>query len=88
MDYVNEFTSKNYETFANTLCTHDIYDFFRIPGYNVPIVSEPMFYNLFFMTLFGFNLDKTKERLKDLENLKLLPSFQNLSDEDIFYQKE
>ena len=67
VDYIKGFTLKNYETFANTLCTHDIYDYFKIPGYGVPIISEPLFYNLKYMALFSFNQNTTLERLDDLD---------------------
>jgi len=61
LDYIKYFSLINYEIFANSFFTHDIYENFRIPGYNVPIISEPIFYNLIFKSLFSFNLIGIKE---------------------------
>ena len=83
VDYIKGFTLKNYETFANTLCTHDIYDYFKIPGYGVPIISEPLFYNLKYMALFSFNQNTTLERLDDLDKYTL---YLHLTEEQIFNQ--
>ena len=68
--YIQLFTLKNYEIFANSFFTHDIYDHFRIPGYNIPIITEPFFYNIFFQTLFSFNLNKTNEKLNEVEEIR------------------
>ena len=35
-----------YQDFTNSLFSHDIYDFFRIPEYKVPIMKTPFFINI------------------------------------------
>ena len=82
--YIQLFTLKNYEIFANSFFTHDIYDYFKIPGYGVPIISEPLFYNLKYMALFSFNQNTTLERLDDLDKYTL---DLHLTEEQIFNQK-
>ena len=55
-DYVLLFALKNYQIFANSIITHDIYEYFRIPGYNVPIIERsPFFMNIDYLTVFGFD---------------------------------
>ena len=69
LDYVNYFSYINYQTFANSIITHNIYEYFRMPGYNVPIIDDPLYYNLIFLSLFGFNSSKISNKIKELNNV-------------------
>ena len=55
----------NYQTFTNSLFSYDIYDSFRIPGYRVPIMDRPLFYNYNYSTTFGFNRSKVNKKYDD-----------------------
>ena len=61
-DYVFKYAIKNYQIFSNSIITHDIYEYFRIPGYNEPIIDgSPYFINIDYLTVFGFDRDLIKE---------------------------
>ena len=80
--YINIYTMKNYQILANSIITHDIYDYFRIPGYNVPIIERsPNFININYLTIFGFD----RELIKEFDsNFSILAQESNMSKEDIF----
>ena len=80
--YINIYTMKNYQILANSIITHDIYDYFRIPGYNVPIIERsPNFININYLTIFGFD----RELVKEFDsNFSILAQESNMSKEDIF----
>ena len=60
---VRRFSLNHYQLFANSLFSCNIYDSFRIPGYGVPIMDQPLFFNLNFSTIFGFNYSKINQQL-------------------------
>ena len=67
--YIKLFTLQNYQLFSNSIITHDIYDYFRIPGYNIPIVDKhPLFYNQRFLAMFGFDHKIISDKLKELND--------------------
>ena len=69
VDYIQFFVLRNYQIFSRSIITHDIYEYFRIPGYNVPILEkEPLFYNQIFLALFGFNHRTISNKLKELND--------------------
>ena len=69
-NYIMYFSLRNYQIFENSIITHDIYDYFRIPGYNVPILDrQPLFYNLLYLSLFGFNHTAISLKLKELNDM-------------------
>ena len=65
--YVQLFSMFFYQTFFNSLISHDIYDNFRIPGYGVPIIDNPLFYNLNYSTIFCFNHSKISNKIKEIK---------------------
>ena len=69
-DYVYNFSLANYQTFSSSIITHDIDQFFRIPGYNVPVIDKPLYSNLMYLSLFSFDYNKTSNRIKELNNSK------------------
>ena len=75
---VQGFSMLNYQTFSNAIITHDIYDHFRIPGYGVPLIDNPLFYNLNYSTLFSYNHSLISDKLNEyaIENLKTQESFE------------
>ena len=62
-EHVYNFALNHYQSFSHSILTHDIYDFFRIPGYNVPIIEDPLFYSINYSTLFSFNKSKIKGKI-------------------------
>ena len=67
--YIKLFTLQNYQLFSNSIITHDIYDYFRIPGYNIPIVDKhPLFYNRRYLAMFGFDHKIISDKLKELND--------------------
>ena len=69
-NYVDFFSLANYQTFSSSIITHDIDQFFRIPGYNVPVIDKPLYSNLMYLSLFSFDYNKTSNRIKELNNSK------------------
>ena len=61
-DYIKNFSLVNYQTFANSLITHDIYQYFRMPGYGVALMDTPLFLSLNFSVVFSFDQNKMKNR--------------------------
>ena len=69
INYIKEFVWRNYQLFSNSILTHDIYNYFRIPGYDVPILDkQPLFYHLFSSSLFGFNHTTISNKIKELSD--------------------
>ena len=58
----------SYQPLSNTIVYHDIYESFRIPGYNVPIIKTPLFNNINFSTLICFNASKIHQKLIEIQN--------------------
>ena len=65
--FVQLFSLFFYQTFSNSIISHDIYDNFRIPGYGVPIIDNPLFYNLNYSTIFCFNHSKISNKIKEIK---------------------
>lgn len=63
-EYIHNFALYHYETFAHSIFSTNIFDSFRIPGYGVPIMDEPLFFNFNYSALFGFNRTKIDDDLK------------------------
>ena len=68
-NYVQLFSLDNYQLFANSIVNHDIYSYFRIPGYNVPMIETPLYYNFIFSTIFGFDYSLISDKIKEIENI-------------------
>jgi len=62
-NFVKKFAYKHYQTFCNSLFTNNIFDSFRIPGYGVPIMDKPLFFNQHYKTIFTFNNSKMNAEL-------------------------
>ena len=60
-------TIKKYQSMANSIIFHDIYDFFRIPGYDVPIINSPLFTNVNYSSIFSFNASKIHNKLIEVQ---------------------
>ena len=58
-------TIKNYEQMSSMLFSHDIYNTFRIPGYDVPIFKSPVFADVYADFLFSYNGTLIYQILKD-----------------------
>ena len=56
-----------YQQFSNSLFSHDIYDFFRIPGYNVPIMEIPFIINVNTSILLCHNGTRIHKLLLDIQ---------------------
>ena len=65
-EFIKNFSLKNYQTFSNSIISHDIYYYFRMPGYGVSICDDPLFYNKYYLTLFTFNESKISNEMKYL----------------------
>ena len=63
LNFVKKFAHKHYQTFCNSLFTNNIFDSFRIPGYGVPIMDKPLFFNQHYKTIFTFNNSKMNAEL-------------------------
>ena len=48
-------TLLHYQAMVNTFIYHDIYDFFRIPGYNIPLIDSQLYVSINLSTIFSFN---------------------------------
>ena len=81
-EYVKNFSLVNYQTFANSIITHDIYEYFKIPGYGVPIIDDPLFYNLRFSTMFTFDYNKSINKIKQYEYIETITPQESI--ENIF----
>ena len=81
-EYVKDFSLVNYQTFANSIITHDIYEYFKIPGYGVPIIDDPLFYNLRFSTMFTFDYNKSINKIKQYEYIETITPQESI--ENIF----
>ena len=68
-DFVKDFSLKNYQTFAYSIITHDIHEYFRIPGYGIPIIDDPLFYNYWYSTMFTFDYSKSSNKIKEFANI-------------------
>ena len=66
--FVLKFSWKHYQTFCNSLFTNNIFDSFTIPGYGVPIMDKPLFFNQHYKTIFTFNQTKINAELDLYEN--------------------
>ena len=66
--FVQAFSLFNYKAFTNSIFSHDIYDAFSIPGYGVPILDNPLFYNEHYKTIFGYNHSKINAELDLLQD--------------------
>ena len=76
-----------YQQFSNTLFSHDIYDFFRIPEYKVPIMKTPFFINANSSILLCHNGSRIHKLLLDtqkdssyIDNEKLTLYFDTMID--------
>ena len=67
--FVKYFSLKNYQTFAYSIITHDIHEYFRIPGYGIPIIDDPLFYNYNYSTMFTFDYSKSSNKIKEFANI-------------------
>ena len=63
LNFVKKFAHKHYQTFCNSLFTNNIFDSFTIPGYGVPIMDKPLFFNQHYKTIFTFNNSKMNAEL-------------------------
>jgi hypothetical protein len=52
---------------VNSFIFHDIYDSFRIPGYDVPIINSALFTNVNYSTIFSFNASKIHHKLMEVQ---------------------
>ena len=68
-DFVKYFSLENYQTFAYSIITHDIHEYFRIPGYGIPIIDDPLFYNYKYSTMFTFDYSKSSNKIKEFANI-------------------
>ena len=57
----------NYQSMVNTIFFHDIYDSFRIPGYNVPIINSVLFTEINYSSIFSFNSSKIHHKLNEIQ---------------------
>lgn len=55
-----------YLPLSSMIMTHDIYDSFRLPGYDEPIFSSPIIASINRSSLFSFNSSKIYETLKEI----------------------
>ena len=55
----------SYQTYTNSLFSFNIYNSFTIPGYGVPIMDQPLFYNINFSTTFSYNRSKINDKYDD-----------------------
>ena len=60
-------TLKLYQSMANTFLFHDIYDYFRIPGYDTPLIDSQIFTNVDISSIFCFNASKIHNTLIDVQ---------------------
>ena len=52
-------TARNhYLSLSSLIVTHDIYDSFRMPGYDIPILSSPLIISVNTSSLFSFNFSR------------------------------
>ena len=57
---------KQYNTLSSLLFSHNIYDSFRFPMYEVPIMTSPIFFNINCYTMFSFNFWKMKDKIMEI----------------------
>ena len=55
-----------YLPLSSMIMTHDIYDSFRLPGYDEPIFNSPIISSINRSSLFSFNSSKIYESLKEI----------------------
>ena len=56
-------TALHYQSMTNTFIYHDIYNFIRIPGYNIPIIDSQAYISINLSTIFSFNTTTIHEAL-------------------------
>ena len=57
-----------YQSLSNSLFPGDIYDYLRIPGYNLPLIDRPLFTNVDYCTIFSFNASKIYQKILEIQN--------------------
>ena len=68
---IRALTLTKYQSIANTITLHDIYDSFRIPGYDVPIIDSSLFVNVNYSSIFSFNASKIHNKLIEIQGNSL-----------------
>jgi hypothetical protein len=71
----NEFCSRMYQTtlnnylpLSNSIFSNNIYEKFKMPDYNIPIMNSPLFTNVNYSTIFSFNASKIHHLLLKIQN--------------------
>ena len=80
------FANLVYQPLSNTIISHDIYNYFRIPGYNVPLMNTPIFTNINYSSIFSFNGSKIHQILLEIQNGN--SSYINDNRINIYYNKK
>ena len=62
------YTLYEYQSLSNSIITHDIYDFFQIPGIDVSIYESPLFVNINYSSIFSFNATKIHQKILEIQN--------------------
>ena len=65
---INNYTLLAYQSLSNTIISHDIFNYFKIPGYNVPLMKTPIFTNVKFYSIISFNGTKIHQKLIEIQN--------------------
>ena len=73
--FMKIYVDENYDSFTSVIMSHNIYDNFRIPGYDIPILKPPVIVNVNYSILFSFDASEINEQI--------LNCFGNLSNYNI-----
>ena len=65
---MHQITLSNYLTLSNSIFSNNIYEKFRIPDYNIPIMNSPLFTNVNYSTIFSFNASKIHHILLEIQD--------------------
>ena len=57
-----------YQALSNSIFSNNIYDSFKIPNYNIPIMSSPLFTNVNYSSIFSFNASRIHKKLLEVQN--------------------
>ena len=63
-----QITLNNYLPLSNSIFSNNIYEKFRIPDYNIPVMNSPLFTNVNYSTIFSFNASKIHHILLEIQD--------------------
>ena len=61
------YTLSHYQSMSNTFIYHDIYQYFRIPGYDIPIIDSQLYVFVSLSTMWCFNVSVLHNKLIDIQ---------------------